>query len=219
MMHNPNHQPSPQTYAAYAPPTSQPQQPLHVPFSQDPYAAARRDPFLPTTTQHVRRSSQGIPGADNAPQAQAERQGGWTHTGTEHFLDFVSGTRFVLRLSGRQCLAWSDCVKDMSRALAAEASGCCVRSATCCMTRRMQKLQHVRSDSSHFTACCNAPGCFWCTMQSLNGDCGRRCMHLVSCTTASAALDGLYLAVRACWWLAAILPWSSPHMWLASRAG
>ncbi|KAH5396376.1 hypothetical protein HBI32_202510 [Parastagonospora nodorum] len=83
MIHNPNHQPSPQTYTGYAPPTpqpQQPQQPLHVPFSQDPYAAARRDPFLPTTAQHVRRSSQGISGGDNAPQPQAERQGGWTHT-------------------------------------------------------------------------------------------------------------------------------------------
>jgi hypothetical protein len=90
MIHNPNHQPSPQAYATYPPPTSQPQQPLHVPFSQDPYTTARRDPFLPTTSQHIRRSSQDTPGGDNAPQAQSERQGGWTHTGTEYIFGFLS---------------------------------------------------------------------------------------------------------------------------------
>jgi hypothetical protein len=90
MLHNPNHQPSPQSYAAYTPPTSQPQQPLHVPFSSDPYAVSRRDPFLPTASQHVRRTSQGGDMATQA-QAQAERQGGWTHAGTEHTLVFCFG--------------------------------------------------------------------------------------------------------------------------------
>jgi hypothetical protein len=43
--------------------------------------------------------------------------------------------------------------------------------ATSCMTRRMQKFQHVRNDSSQFTACCNAPGSFWCIMQFPKGGC------------------------------------------------
>jgi hypothetical protein len=87
MIHNPNHQPAPPSYAAY-PPTSQAQQPLHVPFAPDPYAASRRDPFLPTAAQHARHGSQGTPAGDNAPPAPAERQGGWTHTGTEHIFGF-----------------------------------------------------------------------------------------------------------------------------------
>jgi hypothetical protein len=49
------------------------------------------------------------------------------------------------------------------------------------MTRRTQKLWHVRSDSSQFTACRNAPGRFWCIMQSLPGDCRRHCKLLVRC--------------------------------------
>lgn len=86
MMHNPTHQPPPQPHDGYPPPTSQPQQPLHVPFSPDPYAASRRDPFLPTSAHHARHNSQGSHGRENAPPVQAERQGGWIHTGTEHIL-------------------------------------------------------------------------------------------------------------------------------------
>jgi hypothetical protein len=93
-MQNPNHQPQAQRYAGYPPPTSQPQQPLHVPFAPDPYAASRRDPFLPAAVQaqHARRSSQGIPGGENAPPAQVERQNGWTHTGTDCLFRFLSQT-------------------------------------------------------------------------------------------------------------------------------
>jgi hypothetical protein len=87
MIRNPNHQPAPPSYAGY-PPTSQPQQPLHVPFAPDPYAASRRDPFLPTAAQHARHGSQGTPAGENAPPAPAERQGGWTHTGTEYIFGF-----------------------------------------------------------------------------------------------------------------------------------
>ncbi|KAF2708399.1 Rxt3-domain-containing protein [Pleomassaria siparia CBS 279.74] len=112
LIHNPNHQQSapqpsqPQSpFPGYAPPTSQPQLPVHVPFSADPYPTARRDPFLPSPTaqqqqqqqhqqhqqqhqqqqqHHVRRSSYGIHGGEGIPPAQGERErhGGWGNTGT-----------------------------------------------------------------------------------------------------------------------------------------
>lgn len=81
MMHNPNHHtPIDQAYNGHRPQTSQPQQPLHVPFAIDPYT--RRDPFLPAAPQHSRQSSQGIVGEGNAPRRQADGPGGWTNTGT-----------------------------------------------------------------------------------------------------------------------------------------
>ena len=79
LIHNPNHQ---QPFPGFSPPTSQPQLPVHVPFSTDPYSVARRDPFLPSTAQqHVRRRSYGIHGAEGA-QSERERHGGWGNTGT-----------------------------------------------------------------------------------------------------------------------------------------
>jgi hypothetical protein len=84
-----------QPYAAYLPTTSQPQQPLHVPFVADPYAASRRDPFFPAAAQHARPNSQGILGGDSAPQAQAEQQGNWAQSGTGYTHNHVSGTRRV----------------------------------------------------------------------------------------------------------------------------
>jgi hypothetical protein len=91
-IHNPNHQqsaPQPsqpqQPFPGYAPPTSQPQLPIHVPFSADPYPTARRDPFLPSAAQqHVRRSSYGMHGGEGVPQGQGERErhAGWGNTGT-----------------------------------------------------------------------------------------------------------------------------------------
>lgn len=53
-----------QPYTGPPPPTSQAQPPVHVPYAADPYA--RRDPFLPATSHHVRRSSYGLHAADNA---------------------------------------------------------------------------------------------------------------------------------------------------------
>lgn len=90
LIHNPNHQSPPQPpqtqtqtqpFAGYPPATSQPQPPVHVPFSTDPYPSTRRDPFLPPTSQHVRRSSYGVVGAECTPQG--ERHGGWGNTGTQ----------------------------------------------------------------------------------------------------------------------------------------
>lgn len=96
MLHNPNYPPpTAQPYAAYPPTTAQPQQPLHVPFVADPYAASRRDPFFPAASQHARHSSQGTLGGDNAPQAQAERQGNWAQSGTGYNHTLVSDTRHV----------------------------------------------------------------------------------------------------------------------------
>lgn len=91
MIHNPNHHPPtahayppPSTQQAAAPPLppQQGQQPLHVPFSTstDPYATARRDPFFPQRSNHVRQRSHGAP--DAASQAHHERNGGWGNTGT-----------------------------------------------------------------------------------------------------------------------------------------
>jgi hypothetical protein len=82
MIHNPNHPPQPQAYAGYPSAATQQQRALHVPFSPDPYAASRRDPFLPAAPQHARRTSQSIPGEPSAVQSQAERYGDWTHAGT-----------------------------------------------------------------------------------------------------------------------------------------
>ncbi|KAF1832140.1 Rxt3-domain-containing protein [Decorospora gaudefroyi] len=71
----------PQTTQAYPghPPTSQPQQPIHLPYATDPYSIPRRDPFFPSA-QHARRGSQGLSRGNNAPQGQAEGQGGWGNT-------------------------------------------------------------------------------------------------------------------------------------------
>ncbi|KAF2790224.1 Rxt3-domain-containing protein [Melanomma pulvis-pyrius CBS 109.77] len=89
LIHNPNHQPPApppsqpqQPFAGYPPPTSQPQLPVHVPFSADPYPSTRHDPFLPSPAQqHVRRSSYGIHGEALPPaQPERERHGGWGHT-------------------------------------------------------------------------------------------------------------------------------------------
>lgn len=89
LIHNPNHQSAapaqqPQAYSNYAPPVSQPQPPVHVPYS-DPYTSSRRDPFLPTPPQQRRRGSYGLQSGDGVPAIQAERQvmnGGWGNTGT-----------------------------------------------------------------------------------------------------------------------------------------
>lgn len=89
LIHNPNHQSAaptqrPQAYSNYAPPVSQPQPPVHVPYS-DPYTSSRRDPFLPTPPQQRRRGSYGLQSGDGIPAIQAERQvmnGGWGNTGT-----------------------------------------------------------------------------------------------------------------------------------------
>ncbi|KAF2873091.1 hypothetical protein BDV95DRAFT_371367 [Massariosphaeria phaeospora] len=105
LIHNPNHQPSPQTsqasqatqaqpFAGY-PPASQPQLPIHVPFSADPYPASRRDPFLHSAAQHARRSSYGVQ-TKGASQAQGERHGGWANTGTMRL-------RLRLSFSGTLC--------------------------------------------------------------------------------------------------------------------
>jgi hypothetical protein len=53
----------PQAYSNYAPPVSQPQPPVHVPYS-DPYTSSRRDPFLPTPPQQRRRGSYGLQSGD-----------------------------------------------------------------------------------------------------------------------------------------------------------
>ncbi|ORY18677.1 histone deacetylation protein Rxt3-domain-containing protein [Clohesyomyces aquaticus] len=91
LIHNPNHQPSPQpsqshSYSSYPPPASHPQPPVHVPFTADPYTASRRDPFFPTAAhQHARRSSYGLPGGDVLPPGQGERHGGWNNSaGLQH---------------------------------------------------------------------------------------------------------------------------------------
>jgi hypothetical protein len=81
-----NHHPqTTQAYPGY-PPASQPQQPLHVPYTADPYSMPRRDPFFPSGPHHVRRSSQGLPAGNNAPQGQHEGQGqgGWSNSGTDY---------------------------------------------------------------------------------------------------------------------------------------
>ncbi|KAF2257048.1 hypothetical protein BU26DRAFT_513770 [Trematosphaeria pertusa] len=85
LIHNPNHQspsqpPHTQPFPGYAPATSQPQPPVHVPFTADPYPTSRRDPFLPPASQHVRRSSYGVPGAEGT--AQGDRHGAWGNIGT-----------------------------------------------------------------------------------------------------------------------------------------
>ncbi|KAF2464961.1 Rxt3-domain-containing protein [Lindgomyces ingoldianus] len=90
LIHNPNHQtpsqsPQTQSYSSYPPPASQPQPPVHVPFTTDPYSSSRRDPFFPTAAQqHARRSSYGMHGGDAAPPAQGERHGGWGNTAGLH---------------------------------------------------------------------------------------------------------------------------------------
>jgi hypothetical protein len=102
MIHNPNHQPPTQSYASYGPPNSQPQQPLHVPLAQDPYAASRRDPFRPAGSQHVRNGSRGIHGGEAVPQAQGERQDGWAHTGTGYILVVDSNAPFAQHVCRRR---------------------------------------------------------------------------------------------------------------------
>lgn len=91
LIHNPNHQPqqnkqpqpaqSQPPYANY-PAASQPQPPIHIPFTADPYLQSRRDPFLPPTAHHARRSSYGIHGGEGPPPGPGERHGGWGKTGT-----------------------------------------------------------------------------------------------------------------------------------------
>jgi hypothetical protein len=106
LIHNPNHQPpTAHAYPAYPPSTQPPQpqqaqqtqQPLHVPFATatDPYAASRRDPFFPQTSNHARQHSHGAP--DGASQAHNERNGGWGNTGTH---------RTIIRESTARCCVW-----------------------------------------------------------------------------------------------------------------
>jgi hypothetical protein len=86
LIHNPNHQPppaqssQPPSYAGYSQ-ASQPQVPVHVPFSADPYPSTRRDPFLPSTAQHGRKGSYGMMGGDGPP-GSGERHAAWGNTGT-----------------------------------------------------------------------------------------------------------------------------------------
>ncbi|KAJ4989290.1 histone deacetylation protein rxt3 [Stagonosporopsis vannaccii] len=97
LIHNPNHQPpSAHAYPSYPPSTQPPQaqpapqaqqtqtqQPMHVPFSTstDPYASARRDPFLPPTSHHARHRSHG---ALEGAQTHNERSGDWGNTVRNH---------------------------------------------------------------------------------------------------------------------------------------
>ncbi|KAI8934840.1 hypothetical protein NX059_008520 [Plenodomus lindquistii] len=68
--------PTTQPYSSFTPSTTQ-TQPLHVPLAADA--------FFPAAAQHIRRTSQGVPGGNNAPQGHGEGrgQGGWAHTGTD----------------------------------------------------------------------------------------------------------------------------------------
>lgn len=191
MIHNPNHQPASQSYPSYPPPTSQPQQPLHVPFVADPYAASRRDPFLPTASQHARRSSQGIHDGDNAQQAHPERQGGWTNTGMAHFLVIVSGS-----FPQSSKLAW-----NMSwTAVAHRAWLCDCRGRNRCEPSPRAKRycvhdtsnadsQPVRRDSSQppkadAAAIVHAAGRFWKAL------CRRACAWPVVCVGGRAHASG-----------------------------
>lgn len=132
---NPNHQPQPQPYAGYPPPTAQPQQPLHVPFSPDPYAASRRDPFFPTSAHHARRSSQGIYNGENGPSAQAERHGGWTHTGTELFFGCC------LRHSATGHLHLDRSVRTCGHAQTSHTVACWIVEHVCCLETSYKLLR------------------------------------------------------------------------------
>lgn len=80
LIHNPNHQPTPQQpqhppFSSFAPNVSQ--APVHIPFA-DPFQR-RGDPFMPNP-QHQRRASYGIPARDTIGGVQADRApvpGGW----------------------------------------------------------------------------------------------------------------------------------------------
>lgn len=108
-MLNPKYQPSTsqsqsQSYNTYPPATSQPQPPpqppLHAPLAApDPYSIPRRDPFFPAGPAHARKTSQGVPGASNAPQAQPEGPGGWPNTGTACTL-FLGISRWTFSAAG-----------------------------------------------------------------------------------------------------------------------
>ena len=151
VIHNPNHQPQAQPYAGYPPPSSQPQQPLHVPFSPDPYATSRRDPFLPTSAQHVRRSSQGIHGGGNAPPAQAERQAGWTHTGTGYIFGF--GFRHSSRAA-----------PSLSRVFFRGSGQARVESYHCMLNRRaVCSFNHEATDVLGDCSCCVVTGSSVCS--------------------------------------------------------
>ena len=90
LIHNPNHAgppssqpPAQPSYSSYPPSSSQPQPPVHIPFSSDPYPSTRRDPFLPSASQgHARSGSYGLHRPEPPPPAQGERPGGWGNTGT-----------------------------------------------------------------------------------------------------------------------------------------
>ncbi|OCK80846.1 Rxt3-domain-containing protein [Lepidopterella palustris CBS 459.81] len=87
LIHNPNHQSAPppqqpQSYSGYPTPVSQPQPPVHVPFS-DPYTSSRRDPFLPTASPQPRRGSYGLHNGDGISAIQPDRKamnGSWGNT-------------------------------------------------------------------------------------------------------------------------------------------
>ena len=95
-----------QAYPGY-PPTSQPQQQPHASYAPDPYSMPRRDPFYPSTPQHARHNSQGLPqGGNNAPQAQAEghEQRAWPNTGMDNILPVSSARNAGARV--KMTAAW-----------------------------------------------------------------------------------------------------------------
>ncbi|KAF2277679.1 Rxt3-domain-containing protein [Westerdykella ornata] len=97
LIHNPNHPPQqqslqssqssqappppppPPSFAGY-PPASQPQPTVHAAFTADPYPSPRRDPFLPGTAHHARRSSYGINVGEGPHQHPDDRRPGWGNT-------------------------------------------------------------------------------------------------------------------------------------------
>ncbi|KAH9864887.1 hypothetical protein IAQ61_008832 [Plenodomus lingam] len=84
MMQNQNHHPSPtQSYSGHPSSTTQTQQSHHAPFAADQHTGPQRDAFFATAAQHVRRSSQEAPGADDPrqqSQSEGRGQGGWPNT-------------------------------------------------------------------------------------------------------------------------------------------
>ncbi|KAF2116569.1 histone deacetylation protein Rxt3-domain-containing protein [Lophiotrema nucula] len=172
LIHNPNHQPGPppsqpSSFAGY-PPASQPQQPVHIPFSADPYPSSRRDPFLPSGAHHARRSSYGLHGDAAITPAQGERAGGgWGNTGTNCgcgslMLDLVlwcNCTRSLCvllcslaRVPSRRQIAPTALLAIVT-ACQLPASGLCGRRSVC-----LQFLASVHS-SPHRSSAKRAPPC------------------------------------------------------------